>query len=128
MTFTKFAATPTPSDIVQDEQVWQAFHDASADSTQLYRVRFFSRWDPKFPGDTRPAVWPIKWPCWCSGQSLDDGPDGHFVMIAVANSWEYIKVIYPEAYEVSLVSKLDTVEAAFSDRFPKPEWWPDETQ
>lgn len=74
------------------------------------RIRFRASLD-----DPRPLNWPIKYPYWISGE---DG--SHAILVAYADSKEYIKENWPEA-SILEVKEFDQLE--FTDRFPKPDWF-----
>ena len=81
---------------------------------KLLRVRFKVNKD-----DYRPNNWPVKYPYWCSG-----GNDEFAILISFADSLEYIKEHWPE---VSYIDVEEVDEITFSDRFPKPYWYVQET-
>jgi len=85
----------------------------SPEKAQLLRVRFRAN-------DSRPIHWPIKYPSWESGFN-----DDHCIVIAYADSQQYIFDNWPEAshLEIEAVDKI-----VFTSRFPKPDWFNEEAQ
>lgn len=80
----------------------------------MIRARFHAN-----PGDYRPVVWPIKHPYWCSGHG-----DRYSIVIAYADDEAEILRNWPEATEI------DAEEVGgylFTSRFPKPEWFTEQT-
>lgn len=77
----------------------------------MIRARFYANAD-----DFRPIKFPPPYPYWCSGYG-----DNHSIVIAFADSVEQICEYWPEADEIE---HTEAKEVTFSDRFPKPDWWP----
>lgn len=67
--------------------------------------------------DWRPISWPPVGPCWLSSEG-----EGYSIVVAYARSVEDIRRLWPEASEIELLQA--DVAVTFSDRFPKPDWWP----
>lgn len=81
----------------------------------MIRARFYTD-----EADFRPIEWPIKYPYWRSGET-----DRSNVLIAYADSLDDIKRLWPEAYNIDY-DKVDNI--TFTTRFPKPEWYKEETK
>ncbi len=76
----------------------------------MIRARFHAN-----PDDYRPVNWPIQHPYWCTGHG-----DGYSVIVAYADDKDEIIRNWPEATEIDAV---EVTEYAFTDRFPRPEWF-----
>lgn len=80
----------------------------------MIRARFYV--DMEACGyDYRPIKWPIKYPYWCSGETLDE-----YILIAYVDSIDELKELWPEADKIDAE---ECSEIAFTSRFPKPEWY-----
>lgn len=106
---------PLPS--TEDMPEVERFLSQDVNAAQLYRVRLFVPLDPKDELDYRPMTWPIAYPYWCSGMGI-----GYHTLIVIATNWDYIQKNWPGS-SIDFAQPIDRVEAAFSDRFPKPDWW-----
>lgn len=85
----------------------------SKNSDSLHQFRF------KIPGtDPRPIGWPPPGPFWATGYS-----DTHVVVVSFAESLEVLlgPLHWPDAEDVE---DLGIPSDLYSDRFPKPDWWP----
>ena len=71
------------------------------------------------PDDWRPVTWPPPGPYWCSGYG-----ETYSVIIAYVRPGMDVRDWWPEAEDVD-VTEVD--ELKFSSRFPKPDWWNEET-
>ena len=80
----------------------------------MIRARFYTDED-----DFRPVEWPIKYPYWRSGETHRAN-----ILIAYADSVEDIKRLWPEAYQIEW-DEVD--EIVFTSRFPKPDWYKEES-
>ena len=80
----------------------------------MLRVRFKTNSE-----DPRPINWPIKHPYWITGNG-----DNCSVVVAYADDIDYIKANWPEAYEID---SIESTGYAFTDRFPKPDWFSEAT-
>ena len=94
----------------------------------MLRIRFKLRVG-EVGGDFRPTTWPILYPYWCTGEGLGPSIYGDedvkcFVMVAYAEDEDQLMRWWPEAFDLS-VTKVDKIE--FTDRFPKPKWYPIKT-
>lgn len=67
-------------------------------------------------GDYRPVRWPIKHPYWCTGQRHPC----HYYIVAYADDVAEILSNWPDAEKIVHVAAS---EYAFTDRFPRPEWF-----
>lgn len=76
----------------------------------MLRVRFKANAD-----DPRPINWPVKHPWWCSGYG-----QGYSIVISYADDEQYIMDNWPEAADLDS-TQVDSY--MFTDRFPKPEWF-----
>ena len=68
----------------------------------MIRARFYIKFKD-CGNDYRPVKWPIKYPYWCTGESV-----------------EQIKGLWPEAY---MIECEEVNEITFTTRFPKPKWY-----
>ena len=80
----------------------------------MIRARFKADYD-----DWRPVKWPPPGPCWCTGYA---GDESHSIVVAYAESEDRIREFWPEARDID-APPSDTI--IFTDRFPRPEWWPE---
>ena len=78
---------------------------------RLHRFRFFV---PDY--DSRPLDWPPPGPHWQTGIG-----DGYAVEVAYAHSEEQLLRFWPDAYQID---DMGYEEITFTERFPKPDWWP----
>ena len=85
----------------------------------MLRCRFYVNIE-KVKNDYRPVVWPIKLPYWCSGESSED-----FILVAYVDTIDDLMKQWPEAHDIES-EEVDCVE--FTSRFPKPEWYKEETE
>lgn len=60
----------------------------------MIRARFYIKFKD-CGNDYRPVKWPIKYPYWCTGGSVDS-----FVIVAYAENVEQINDLWPEAYMI----------------------------
>lgn len=81
----------------------------------MIRVRFHAN-----AGDYRSVNWPVKHPYWCSGHG-----DGYSIVIAYADDEAEILRNWPEATEIDS-EEVDGY--TFTGRFPKPDWFNEDTQ
>lgn len=78
----------------------------------------------KCGNDYRPVDWPIKYPYWCTGESINVRNNSEcFILTAYADSVEQIKELWPEAQDIST---KEVSEITFSPRLPKPQWYKEE--
>lgn len=101
---------------VQDETVLIFPSHAVADPVEpvklLLRVRFKAN-----AADPRPVNWPVKHPYWVTGQAADGS---YAIVVTYAYDEDYIWHNWPDAYA------LESIEVggyAFTERFPKPDWF-----
>lgn len=87
----------------------------SCDPSPWVRARFHADKD-----DWRPVKWPPPGPCWCTGYG-----DDHSTVVAYVRNEAQIKEYWPEAHSVTTNEAL---HPEFSERFPKPKWWKEETK
>jgi len=80
----------------------------------MIRARFICPAD-----DYRPVVWPIKHPYWCTGYRVDGA-----VIVAYADDEDEIFRNWPDAQNIDAEQAS---EYAFTDRFPKPRWFTQES-
>lgn len=72
--------------------------------------------------DYRPVLWPIPHPYWCTGFDHRDRP----ILVAYSDNVEEIRRFWPDAFHIDVMeSGLDEYE--FTERFPRPEWFTEET-
>ena len=83
----------------------------------MIRARFYVK-KKDCDNDYRPVKWPIKYPCWCTGESSDC-----FIIVAYVDNIEHIMELWPEACFIES-QEVDTIE--FTSRFPKPKWYNEE--
>ena len=98
---TMFIFLPSQAEAAQTERVGP-----------LLRVRFKAN-----AADPRPVNWPVKHPYWVTGQAADGS---YAIVVAYADDEEYVLRNWPDA------KGLESQEVdgyAFTDRFPKPEWF-----
>jgi hypothetical protein len=69
--------------------------------------------------DWRSVVWPVVGPCWCSGFA---GDETFSIVIAFAPDEATILRQWPEATAIEVE---ENCPITFSDRFPRPDWWPE---
>lgn len=81
----------------------------------ILRARFFTS-----EADYRPIVGPIKHPYWCTGYASNGDP----VLVAYVDTETQLREQWPEAYGIT-VEPAD--HYAFSSRFPKPDWFNEES-
>ena len=77
----------------------------------MLRVRFHAN-----VKDARPVKWPIKHPYWISGEG-----DDYAIIVAYADSEEYVYENWPEATEIDIMES-NLTEYTFTSRFQKPDW------
>lgn len=80
----------------------------------MIRARFYVN-IKKCGGDWRPVKWPIKYPYWSTGETLDD-----YILVAYVDSIKELKGLWPEAERIDAEP---TTKIIFTSRFPKPEWY-----
>lgn len=81
----------------------------------MIRARFKANSD-----DYRPIKWPPPGPYWCTGYA---GDESYAIVVAYAKDETQVLEYWPEAADI------DTQEASafvFTDRFPRPDWWPED--
>lgn len=78
------------------------------------RYRFQANYE-----DWRPVIWPPAGPYWCSGYAMDES---YATIVAYAPAGVDIKTYWPEAAAIDSEPAEDGPR--FTDRFPKPSWWP----
>ena len=83
----------------------------------MLRVRFKASFE-----DYRPIKWPPSGPYWCTGWDFDET---YSIVVAYVDEESQVTEFWPEAEEIDFHAKEDPV---FTDRFPKPDWWPFESQ
>jgi hypothetical protein len=79
----------------------------------MIRARFKANYD-----DWRPVKWPPPGPCWCSGTA---GDESYSIVIAYAKDEDAIREFWPEAADIESEFRSEIV---FTDRFPRPDYWP----
>lgn len=78
----------------------------------MIRCRFKANAD-----DPRPVNWPIKHPYWVTGEA---GDGSYAIVVAYADDETEVMRNWPDARDVdSSPAKM----YAFTDRFPKPDWF-----
>lgn len=80
---------------------------------RMNRYRFYTDSE-----DYRSITFPPPGPYWCSGYDADD----RAVIVAYVPNIEAIMINWPEAAEIDVLQ--ENVEITFTDRFPKPDYWP----
>lgn len=81
----------------------------------MLRARFYV--DMEACGyDYRPVKWPIKYPYWCSGETMND----EYILVAYVDSIEELKELWPEADNIDA---KECSKITFTDRFHKPDWY-----
>lgn len=88
----------------------------------MVRVRFRIN-NLEVDGDYRPIKWPIKYPYWCTGESIPhaaDCDDFYYTIVAYLDNEKDIYDLWPEAYHIE---RQDADKIIFTDRFPKPDWY-----
>ncbi len=80
----------------------------------MIRARFKANYD-----DWRPVKWPPIGPCWCTGYA---GDESHSVVVAYVESENQVREFWPEATDIDGEPR-DTI--VFTDRFARPDWWPE---
>jgi len=80
----------------------------------MIRARFHANAD-----DWRPIKFPPPGPAWCTGYAADGS---YSTVVAYAESEDQIREFWPEA---SNIEADDRNEITFTDRFPRPDWWPE---
>ncbi len=81
----------------------------------MLRARFYVNMEA-CNDDYRPVKWPIKYPYWCSGETMND----EFVLVAYVDSVKVLKELWPEADKIE-TNEVDKI--IFTSRFPKPDWY-----
>lgn len=81
----------------------------------MIRARFEASAD-----DWRPVKWPPPGPCWCTGYA---GGESHSIVVAYVASEDQIREFWPEA---SNIDATDSDAITFTDRFARPNWWPED--
>lgn len=84
------------------------------DPTQVKwsRIRFASHHP-----DSRPIIYPALGPWWESGVGCD-----HCTVVAYVPQGTDVKAYWPEARDIDVLEEDAVI--SFSERFPKPDWWP----
>ena len=82
----------------------------------MLRVRFRANND-----DWRPVIFPPPGPCWCSGYGGTD-EDGYAIVVAYVEDEDQILKYWPEASDID-ADDAETI--VFTDRFARPDWWPE---
>ena len=80
----------------------------------MIRCRFYLNKED-VNNDYRPAIWPIKYPYWCTGES-----DNNFSIVAYFDSLDDLVKQWPEAHTIETEN---VYKIKFNDRFPKPDWY-----
>lgn len=80
----------------------------------MIRARFKANAD-----DWRPVKWPPPGPCWCTGYA---GDESHSIVVAYAENEDQIREFWPEAADIDA---SDEREIVFTDRFARPDYWPE---
>lgn len=78
----------------------------------MLRARFHANED-----DWRPIKFPPPGPAWCTGY----GP-GFSVVVAYVENEAQIKEFWPEASSIDAEPRDEII---FTDRFARPDWWPE---
>lgn len=79
----------------------------------MIRARFQANAD-----DYRPIKWPPPGPYWCTGYA---GDESHSIVVAYVESVKQLREFWPEAADITT---QDADAFIFTDRFPRPDWWP----
>ncbi len=80
----------------------------------MIRARFKANLD-----DYRPVNFPLKHPYWCTGYD-----DENSIIVAYADNEAEILKNWPEAKDIDYEERD---KYTFTDRFPKPEWFKDQS-
>lgn len=80
----------------------------------MIRARFHANYD-----DWRPITFPPPGPAWCTGYA---GDESHSIVVAYLNDEDEIKTYWPEA---SNIEYTESDKIIFTDRFARPDWWPE---
>lgn len=80
----------------------------------MIRARFRANYD-----DWRPVRFPPPGPCWCTGYAGDESAS---IVVAFLANPDQIKEFWPEAANIEWAER-DKID--FTDRFPRPDWWPE---
>lgn len=89
-------------------------------NVQWERVRFLTTSE-----DYRPVVFPPPGPWWCSGSGLTSDGKDCFIIVAFLPVGVPISSYWPEGQEPEDVRfRYRVADITFTDRFPKPDWWP----
>ena len=75
--------------------------------------------------DFRPVTFPPPGPYWCSGEG-----DGYWVLVAyvptdIRPADSHVRAFWPEAEGIDVLEI--GVPLTFTDRFPCPDWWDDDS-
>ncbi len=83
----------------------------------MYRARFKVN-----AVDPRPVLWPIQYPFWVSGYSLNNEMEAErAVVVAYVDDEDHLYRLWPDAEEVDMGEQVK--EIIFSDRFTRPDWY-----
>lgn len=92
----------------------------------MLRVRFHVDYN-ECHGDYRPVIWPINYPYWCTGETLNEYfSTKEFILVAYVDSMKDLKRQWPEAQGIDFADPVDSI--VFTDRFPQPDWYQPETK
>lgn len=80
----------------------------------MIRSRFKADYD-----DWRPVKWPPPGPCWCTGYAGDESGS---IVVAYLENEDQVREFWPEATNIE---SSDADKIKFTDRFERPDWWPD---
>lgn len=127
---------PTSNDAVMDERLVYAmmkFNSQGLDGETPFVVRFkVERFTPRNDAHWMSAeILAAPYPAWICG--VDDGTEGdgrgsrvHYIVRAVANSWEYVVKYFPRARSIINVEEIKNLDDIFTKEFPKPDRRPEE--
>lgn len=88
----------------------------------MLRVRFRAN-----IADPRPVNWPVKHPFWVTGEVMwATKRTAYPTVVSYADDENYIFENWPEASHLKIITEVDDYQ--FTERFPKPDWWPPEEQ
>lgn len=69
------------------------------------------------PDDYRPVKFPPPHPYWCTGQA---GDGSYAILVAYADNEDQLREFWPDAHDIEAQERHSY---AFTDRFPKPDWF-----
>ena len=110
-------STVTEYKMNQDQIAREAYAKAGFDPLQVkswIRYRFKA-----YGNDTRPIVWPPAGPYWVTGKG-----DGYDIIVAYIPKNVPLEKYWPGIDAGDINMKQEVCEVKFSERFPKPGYWP----